>query len=64
MARMLVFAGLPLIVIELVGAGHGIDDAEQRRKAWGAIAGFLRTHLGDPLAAAKSAANSNLNPKL
>jgi dipeptidyl aminopeptidase/acylaminoacyl peptidase len=57
MMRMLDVAGRPPIVIELEGAGHGIDDAQQRRKAWGAIAGFLRTHLGDPLAAVKSAAN-------
>jgi dipeptidyl aminopeptidase/acylaminoacyl peptidase len=56
MMRVLDFAGRPPIVIELEGAGHGIDAPEQRRKAWRAIAGFLRTHLGDPLAAAKSAA--------
>jgi dipeptidyl aminopeptidase/acylaminoacyl peptidase len=55
MIRMLDFAGRPPIVVELEGEGHGIEDAQQRRKAWGAIAGFLRTHLGDPLAVTKQA---------
>ncbi len=56
MMRMLDFAGRPPIVVELEGEGHGIEEAPNRRKAWGAIAGFLRMHLGDPLASAKGAA--------
>lgn len=53
-ARMLEIAGRPPILIELDGEGHGIATAQNRRKAWSAVAGFLRMHLGDPLA--KSAA--------
>lgn len=49
-ARMLDMAGRPPILIELDGEGHGIDDPQNRRKVWSAVAGFLRQHLGDPLA--------------
>jgi dipeptidyl aminopeptidase/acylaminoacyl peptidase len=38
------------VLIELKQEGHSIEDEDNRARVWTAIAGFLRTHLGDPLA--------------
>lgn len=48
--RMLNLAGRPPVLIELKGEGHGIEEEDNRERAWIAIAGFLRKHLS-PLAA-------------
>ncbi|MFZ5638677.1 MAG: alpha/beta hydrolase family protein [Pseudomonadota bacterium] len=51
LVRMLNIAGRPPALIELEDEGHGIEDDANRTKVWTAVAGFLRAHLGDPLAA-------------
>ncbi len=51
LVRMLNLHGRPPVLIELKDEAHGIDDDANRKRAWEAIAGFLRTHLGDPLVA-------------
>lgn len=50
LARMLQLAGRPPTLVRLEGEGHGIDDPDRREAAWGAVAGFLRTHLDAPAA--------------
>lgn len=54
--RLLALAGRPPVTLTLVGEGHGIDDAEQRVRAWNAIAAFLRQHLDGPAPAATAPA--------
>jgi len=36
--------------------GHGLAAPANQEKAWGAIAGFLRAHLGTPTSAADAPA--------
>ncbi len=48
--RMLNVAGRPPALIELKDEGHSIDGDDNRKRVWEGVAGFLRTHLGDPLA--------------
>lgn len=58
LVRMLNLADRPPVLIDLKDEGHGIEDDANRTRVWTGIAGFLRQHLGDPLAgqgAAKSA---------
>jgi dipeptidyl aminopeptidase/acylaminoacyl peptidase len=49
--RMLNLVDRPPVLIELKDEGHGIDDDDNRKRVWEGIAGFLRTHLGNPLMA-------------
>ena len=48
--RMLNLAGRPPVLIELKDEGHGIDGDDSLKRVWEGVAGFLRAHLGDPLA--------------
>jgi len=48
--RMLNLAERPPVTITLEGEAHGIEKAENRERTYEAVAGFLRAHLGDPLA--------------
>jgi dipeptidyl aminopeptidase/acylaminoacyl peptidase len=50
LVRMLNLVDRPPVLIELKQEGHSIEDEDNRARVWTAIAGFLRTHLGDPLA--------------
>ncbi|MEQ1512513.1 MAG: prolyl oligopeptidase family serine peptidase [Lysobacteraceae bacterium] len=50
LVRMLNLAGRPPVLIDLKDEGHSIESDENRSRVWNGIAGFLRTHLGDPLA--------------
>lgn len=50
LVRMLNLAGRPPVLIALDNEGHGIEDDGNRTRVWTGIAGFLRQHLGDPLA--------------
>ncbi len=50
LVRMLNLAGRPPVLIALDNEGHGIEDDANRTRVWTGIAGFLRQHLGDPLA--------------
>jgi pimeloyl-ACP methyl ester carboxylesterase len=59
--RMLNLAGVKPVVVSMEGEGHGIADEKIRREVWGGIAGFLRQHLGDPLAV-KAATTSPAAP--
>jgi hypothetical protein len=43
---MLALAGRPPVVVELKGAGHGIDSVEHRDRAYPILAGFLAQFLG------------------
>ena len=47
---MLNVAGRPPALIELKDEGHSIDGDDNRKRVWEGVAGFLRMHLGDPLA--------------
>ncbi len=49
LVRMLNLAGRPPVLIELKDEGHSIDSSDSRERVWEGVAGFLRTHLGDPL---------------
>jgi len=51
LARLLMLAGQPPVVLSFEDEGHGIEAMANRERAWGAIAGFLRQHLGTPAAA-------------
>jgi len=55
MVRMLNLAGRPPVLIALDNERHGIEDDANRTRVWTGIAGFLRQHLGDPLAGQASA---------
>ncbi len=55
LVRMLNLAGRPPVLIVLDNEGHGIEDDANRTRVWTGIAGFLRQHLGDPLAGQASA---------
>lgn len=50
LVRMLNLAGRPPVLIDLKDEGHSIADDGNRTRVWTGIAGFLRQHLGDPLA--------------
>ena len=50
LVRMLNLAGRPPVLIDLKDEGHSIADDANRIRVWTGIAGFLRQHLGDPLA--------------
>lgn len=50
LVRMLNLAGRPPVLIDLKDEGHSIADDANRTRVWTGIAGFLRQHLGDPLA--------------
>ena len=51
LARMLGQAGRPPVLLTLEGEGHGVEDEAHRVRLWRAVAGFLRTHLGEGRAA-------------
>ena len=55
LVRMLNLAGRPPVLIDLKDEGHSIEDDGNRTRVWTGIAGFLRQHLGDPLAARDTA---------
>ena len=48
--RMLNLAGRPPVLVQLEDEGHSIDGDDSRKLVWDGVAGFLRAHLGDPLA--------------
>lgn len=48
--RMLNLAGRPPVLVELEDEGHSIGGDDSRKLVWDGVAGFLRAHLGDPLA--------------
>ncbi len=48
--RMLNLAERPPVLVELEDEGHSIDGEYSRKLVWDGVAGFLRAHLGDPLA--------------
>ncbi len=50
MLRMLNLAGRPPVLVELADEGHSIRGDDSRKLVWDGVAGFLRAHLGDPLA--------------
>jgi dipeptidyl aminopeptidase/acylaminoacyl peptidase len=49
LVRMLNLAGRPPVLMELKDEGHSIESNDSRKRVWEGVAGFLRTHLGDPL---------------
>lgn len=55
LVRMLNLAGRPPVLVDLKDEGHSIADDGNRTRVWTGIAGFLRQHLGDPLAARDTA---------
>jgi pimeloyl-ACP methyl ester carboxylesterase len=50
LVRMLNREGRPPVMLTLEDEGHAIEGAGSNRKLWEGVAGFLRAHLGDPLA--------------